>query len=251
MTPPATAAARSADRSTAGSRRSAVRHPRRISGPVRPARSATVAAAAIPAPGITLPRRRPVRPAKPRRRPARKTTHRSAQGAPGIALRAVGAFENVSSSAVLDRLIRGRIWIGLLAFALIGMVAMQLLVLELNTGIGRKLGRVATLQRQNAQLGIEDSMYTAEGRVAPLAAAAGMTLAPAGTIHFVTASPGDAARAATALSTSVQAPASGMSGSTGTEAETTKSPSLPSQSTAAAETTGSGESSASTSTQGG
>ncbi len=76
---------------------------------------------------------------------------------------------------------------------------MQLVVLKLNTGIGRTLGHVATLQRENAQLSIEDSMYSSENRVAPLAAAAGMTLAPAGTVHFVAASKADISRAAAAL----------------------------------------------------
>jgi hypothetical protein len=249
MTPPATAAARPVDRSAAGSRRAPVRHPRRISGPAGPARS-TAAAVAIPAPGIALPRQRPLRPVvQPRRRPTRRTTRRSVQGAPGIALRAIDAVEGISGSALLDRLIRGRMWIGLLAFALIGIVAMQLLVLELNTGIGRTLTREAQLQRQNAQLGIEDSMYSAENRVAPLAAAAGMTLAPAGTIHFVAASPADVSRAAAALSTAVQAPSSGLSGSAGTtsgEAATT-SPST----AATGETAGSTETSGSPSGPGG
>jgi hypothetical protein len=260
MTPPATAAvaataaARSVARAAPATRRAPVRHPRRISGPAGPARSAA-AAVAIPAPGIALPRQRPLRPAvQPRRRPARKTTRRSVQGAPGIALRAVDAFEGVSSSAVLDRLIRGRMWIGLLAFALIGIVAMQLLVLELNTGIGRTLARVATLQRENAQLGIEDSTYSAESRIAPLAASAGMTLAPVGTIHFVAASSADVSRAAAALSTTVQAPASGQSGSAGTtsgEATTTTSATTSPSTAATGETAGSTESSGSPSGPGG
>jgi cell division protein FtsL len=204
MTPPATAAAsRSLARTTSGSRRVAVRHPRRVSGPAGTVRAAAVA---IPAPGIALPRERPARPkAKPRRAPARKSTRRiGRQGTPGLALRAIGAFQTLSASAVLDRLIRGRIWIGLLAFSLIGIVAMQLVVLELNTGIGRTLAREATLQRENAQLGIEDSTYSAESRVAPLAASAGMTLAPPGTVHFVQAVPVDVSRAAAALSAPVQ-----------------------------------------------
>jgi hypothetical protein len=133
---------------------------------------------------------------------------------PGIALRAAGALEGISGSALFDRLIRGRAWIGLLAFALIGMVAMQLLVLELNTGIGRTLTRVAQLQRENAQLDIENSTYSAENRVAPLAAASGMKLAPAGTVHFVAASPADVSRAATSLSAPIQAFGSGQSRST-------------------------------------
>ncbi len=77
---------------------------------------------------------------------------------------------------------------------------MQMVVLKLNTNIGRTLTHEATLQRENAQLGIEDSMYSAETRVAPLAAAAGMTLAPPGSVHFVQAVPADISRAASALS---------------------------------------------------
>jgi hypothetical protein len=207
VTPSRTAAARSTHRSASGSRRSTVRHPRRISGPAQAASagriSAATAAIALPAPGIAL----------PARRSANKTARRSVQGAPGIALRAVDAFEGLSSSAVLDKLIRGRAWIGLLAFALIGIVTMQLLVLKLNTGIGRTLGHVAQLQRENAQLGIEDSTYSAESRVAPLAGASGMTLAPAGTMHFVASSKADIAHAAAALSAAVQSSASGVLGS--------------------------------------
>jgi hypothetical protein len=108
--------------------------------------------------------------------------------------------ERISSSFVLDRLMRGRVWIGLLAFALIGIVAMQLVVLKLNTGIGDKLQREALLQRENAELGIENSMYSSESRIAPLAAVTGMTFAPAGTVHFVTASPDDLSQAASVLS---------------------------------------------------
>jgi cell division protein FtsL len=182
---------------------------------------------AVAAPGIALPRQRPARPAvKPRRAPARlPSTRRPAQEAPGIALRAVGAFEAVSASAALDRLIRGRVWIGLLAFSLIGIVAMQLVVLELNTGIGRTLTREAALQRENAQLGIEDSTYSAESRVAPLAAAAGMTLAPLGTVHFLQAAPADVSRAAAALAAPIQA-------SAGSHASSTEATAAPESSTA-------------------
>ncbi len=215
MTPPAADAARSVDRQLPGSRRGVVRHPRRVSGPVRsttqkPAATRTAAAAiALPAPGIALPKRRSPRPLVPSQRPAR----RSVQD-PGIALRAVDALERISASAMLDRLIRGRMWIGLLAFALIGIVAMQLVVLKLNTGIGRTLQRQALLQRENSQLDIENSVSSAESRVAPLALTAGMTLAPTGTVHFVTASPNDVSRAARALSAATQVDTGGQSQTT-------------------------------------
>jgi hypothetical protein len=167
-------------------------------------------------------------------------------------LRVIDAVEGISSSSLLDRLIRGRLWIGLLAFALIGIVAMQLLVLELNTGIGRKLTRVAALQIANAQLGIEDSGASAEARIDPLATASGMTFAPSGSVHFLAASPADVARAAAALSTSVKAPVAGSSESSSSEggeassssqvAETTTSSSEAGASTESSTTAESGSS---------
>jgi hypothetical protein len=236
MTPPATAAARPAKRRAPSPRQATVRHPRRISGPARPPRS-TAAAVAMPSPGIALPRRRPLAPV--RSRPSRKPTRGSSQ-APGIALRAIDALEGISSNALLDRLIRGRIWIGLLAFALIGIVAMQLLVLKLNTGIGHTITRAAMLERQNAQLNVENSMSSGENLIEPLAAAAGMTLAPAGTVHFVAAAQSDVARAAAALSTAVQAPVSSASETAGSEIATGSQ--TESQSTAATgESSGSSE----------
>ncbi len=216
MTPPVAGATRSLDpQATPNPRRFTARNVRRVSGPGRPSVRASsgaqrsVAAVALPAPGVALPTRRPKRTAVPSRRRAKPGSTQNL----GIALRTVGAFKRVSADALLDRLIHGRLWIGLLAFALIGIVAMQLVVLKLNTGIGDKLQREALLQRENAELGIENSVYSAESRIAPLAAATGMTFAPAGTIHFVTASPNDFSRATSALSSASQS-------STSTQSET-------------------------------
>jgi hypothetical protein len=217
MTPPATARS-SSKRSAPGVRRPAARPPRRISGPGAVARSGSLAAAvAIPVPGIAPPRKRPARPGSPSRRRA------PAVAQPGIVQRGAGALAGVPSSAFLDRLIRGRLWIGLLTFALIGIVAMQLLVLKLNTGIGRTLGHVAALQRENAQLSIEDSVFSSENRVAPLAAADGMTLAAPGTVHFLTANNADINRAAAVLANAAQASASATStaSTSGGESSTT------------------------------
>jgi hypothetical protein len=101
--------------------------------------------------------------------------------------------------------VRGRLWIGLLAFALIGIVAMQLMVLKLNAGIGATLQREAALQRTNAQLGIEAATGSGEGRIEPLAAATGMTFAPSGSVHFVASNPtADISHAAAALAAPIQ-----------------------------------------------
>ena len=177
MTPPVAGASRALDYRAPTHRRRTAPAPRRVSGPSRGRAAAE---------------------------PARN---------PGIALRTAGALERASTSSLLDRLIVGRAWIGLLAFALIGVVAMQLVVLKLNTGVGRTLQRQVLLQRENAELGIENSVYSAESRIAPLAAAAGMTFAPPGTVHFVTANTADVARAASVLASAAQTSASSQSGS--------------------------------------
>ncbi|HEX3692786.1 MAG TPA: hypothetical protein VHU13_05525 [Solirubrobacteraceae bacterium] len=187
MTPPAAAEALPRPRTTTrprtntttrprtAPRRAPVRHPRRISGPVRTAR--------------------PARPAQPR----------VAAPPRGLALRVLHLHRRIADSALLDRLARGRLWIGVLAFSLIGIVAMQLIVLRLNAGIGATLVREASVQRENAQLGIAAATAAGEGRVEPLAAALGMTFAAPGSVHFVSAGQTYVARAAAALAQPIQA----------------------------------------------
>jgi hypothetical protein len=210
MTPPAAAAAEALPRRRTAPRRAPVRHPRRLSGPARPSRPA------------------------PRAVP-RTDDH-------GLALRAIAAYERVCDGALLDRLVRGRLWIGLLAFALIGIVAMQLMVLKLNTGIGATLAREAALQRSNAQLGIEAATGSGEGRIEPLAAATGMTFAPSGSVHFVASSPaGDIARAAAVLAAPIQPHENVAGAETQTASTETTSTEAASAETAAA-TTASSES---------
>jgi hypothetical protein len=194
MTPPAAEAAvvRPPVPALPSRRRTQVRHPRRVSGPARP--SARAASAAGPA--VALPRAPVVR----RRR-------REGQG---LALRTVDALSTVSRSALLDRLIRSRAWIGLIAVSLIGLVAMQLLALHLNTQVGRVLAREAGLQRQNTQLSIAASEDTSGSVVEPAGAAAGMTVAPSGSLRFATASPSTIPAAVAALQAPLQ-PALGSS----------------------------------------
>ncbi|HEV2997531.1 MAG TPA: hypothetical protein VGX16_00365, partial [Solirubrobacteraceae bacterium] len=107
-----------------------------------------------------FPATRPSRPAAPRRTP-RRGVHAPPRGG----VRATPAQKTrARSSHRLDRLIRGRALIGLIAFALIGIVAMQLWVLKLNSGIGRALQHTAYLERSNAALEIADSRAAAGDR---------------------------------------------------------------------------------------
>lgn len=174
MTPPAAAAAPA----VRPRRAPAPRGPRRVSGPARPTRP-TVAP-----------------------RPARSRT-RTREG--GLALGFVSALEALAQHRLLDRLIRGRAWIFVVAFALIGIVALQLGLLKLNGGIGRALEREGLLQRQNAALSIENSELAAGERVEARAGKLGMTFVPAGSMRFLSAgSHAEAAKAAGALNSAAR-----------------------------------------------
>jgi hypothetical protein len=164
------------------------------------------AAAAAPA----VRPRRPSRPSAPRRvsGPARPTgVPRQAQagtiahtGQTGLVVGLLSGLESLAQHRLLDRLIRGRVWIGLVAFALIGIVTLQLGLLKLNGGIGRALEHEALLQRENATLSIENSELAAGTRVESHAAHLGMSLAPVGALHFLSADDrGDVDKAAAAL----------------------------------------------------
>ncbi len=128
---------------------------------------------------------------------------------------------------LLDRLIwnpPARAWIGVVAFALIGIVAMQLWVVKLGVGIGHALEHAELLQRENSALAIEDSSLSSGERVERLALASGMVLAPPGALHFDTLrGPLDARLAAAALAkpAQTQSTATGIAGTgaaTGAEA---------------------------------
>jgi hypothetical protein len=186
------------------------------------------AAAARTAPAVH-PRRAPLAPVRRPRRvsgpaPARRTAS-PARTAPAAA-----------SHPLLDRLIHGRAWIAIIAFALIGIVTMQLGLLKLNAGIGRALEHEAALQRENSALSVENSEVAAGDTVELQAAHMGMQLIPAGALRFLAASGsgGDLARAVAAA----QAPASGATPtSASTEASTSAEAVPPTTSTEATTTT--------------
>jgi len=139
------------------------------------------------------------------------SAHPAADDEGAIRLGLAGALASLSRHRLLDRLISGRAWIAFVAFALIGIVTLQLGLLKLNGGIGRALEHEALLQRQNAALSIEDSELAGGGQVQSRAARIGMELAPLGGLVFLAARPdADPTRAATALATSGQ-PAAGSS----------------------------------------
>jgi hypothetical protein len=197
MTPPVAAAAPAVHpRLPADPDRRTPRGPRRVSGPGR--------------------RGGADRPAD-RRRPGR------------VVLGLVRAFDGLAQHRLLDRLIRGRVWIALVAFALIGIVTLQLGLLKLNGAIGRALEHEALLQRQNSALSIENSEMTAGDRVELRAARMGMELIPPGALRFLRARPRIYnGRAAGALSSPVNRLTTGTSGASVEGSEAAASATAPS-----------------------
>ena len=133
-------------------------HPRRVSGPLRPL------------------------PAGP---PARRGN--------------TGVFERLRAlpeHRVVDRLLRGRVWIWLIGVLLGGIVAMQVSLLKLNAGIGRAVTTVGTLERQNALLEADIARLSSGERIRAAAAEEGLVMPSAGAVAFLTSRPDRDARLA-------------------------------------------------------
>jgi hypothetical protein len=112
-------------------------------------------------------------------------------------LRAINRTLALSDSRFLDRLIRGRLWIPIVAAGLMGIVFMQVSMLKLNAGIGRAVQSAGTLERQNSTLRADVSRMESGSKIDAVAKDLGM-VAPAATTSpsYVTASTAVAAAAA-------------------------------------------------------
>jgi len=151
---PATAPKRRTTAPVRGRGLSSVVAPRRVSGPASG--------------------RRPVAPA-PRRRP------------PGLLTALARGAARVSRHPLVDRVIGGRWSIVVIAFALIGIVTLQLGLLKLNVGVGRSLERERTLERENATLGIENAELASPERIHELARRLGMSSVALTQLRFLRA----------------------------------------------------------------
>lgn len=147
------------------------------------ARSRAVAA---PAPA---PLRRPIAPRRvsgPVRRPQ-------------VAARQYSAVVRLLDSPFLVRLLRGRVWIALVAFALFGIVAVQVTILRLGASIGASVTRIQQLEQANQTAATEIARLEPGGDVASKAAALGMVYPPAGDVVYLHAASGLAATAAASI----------------------------------------------------
>jgi hypothetical protein len=188
------------------------RAPRRVSGPRRPPRAALAGAGG------------------------------AAVARPPLSLRLGRRAMRVGDARVLDRLVRGRAWIAIVAAALIGIVFMQVSMLKLNAGVSRAVTAADTLERQNSSLRADISKLDSGERVQDAAANLGMTTRPAGDVRYLDAERASAARAAASIKppnpVAPAAPTLGAAPSNGTAPTgTTQSGTAPTGTAAAAATT--------------
>jgi cell division protein FtsL len=203
MTPPATIAARHPTRTTR--RTPTQRPPRRISGPSRPKRD-----------------------------PRASATGATAVARPPLAMRLGLRAMRVGDARVLDRLVRGRAWIALVAVALMGIVFMQVSLLKLNAGISRAVTAADTFDRQNSSLREEISKLDSGERIQAVAARLGMVTPAAGDVHYLDGRGADGARAAASIKPPKPVTPSAPPAATATAPATTTTPPPPQASTATA-----------------
>ena len=91
---------------------------------------------------------------------------------------------------MVDRLLRGRAWIWLIGIMLGGIVAMQVSLLKLNSGISHSVETAGALERVNADLETEVARLSSGERIQLAAADEGMVAPPAGDVGYLTARPG-------------------------------------------------------------
>jgi hypothetical protein len=123
----------------------------------------------------------------------------SAAAAPPLALRLARAGARIGDARLLDRLVRGRGWIALVAVGLMGIVFVQVSMLRLNAGISRAVAGAETLERQNSILRADISKLDAGERISDTAAALGMVRPPAGEVNYLDARKADGRAAAKAI----------------------------------------------------
>jgi cell division protein FtsL len=206
--PPATIAARHPARTTR--RTPTQRPPRRISGPSRPKRD-----------------------------PRASATGATAVARPPLAMRLGTRAMRIGDARVLDRLVRGRAWIALVAVALMGIVFMQVSLLKLNAGISRAVTAADTFDRQNSSLREDISKLDSGERIQAVAAKLGMVTPAAGDVHYLDGRGADGARAAASIKPPkpVTPSAAPAATSTAPVAATTTTPSAAPAATAASATT--------------
>jgi hypothetical protein len=111
-----------------------------------------------------------------------------------IASHAVRAGRTVHGSSMVDRLLRGRSWVGLLGVLLIGVVALNVSLLKMNAQAGRKAEVASKLRFRNAELRGRVARLGTADRIQEVGGRMGLVMPEAEKVHYVAVRPGVDAR---------------------------------------------------------
>jgi hypothetical protein len=106
-----------------------------------------------------------------------------------LADRPLARAARARASGMLDALLRGRGWIGLVGLLLAGIVFFNVDLLRLNREIAATTGRAATVKRKNARLRLELARLVSSERIQRAAAARGLVLPAPGDVRYLRAAP--------------------------------------------------------------
>jgi cell division protein FtsL len=157
------------------------------------ARAAAAAPARQPAPARRQPARRPARrpAAAPTRRPQRRVS-----GASTARRRSSGTRRLPLGARLLDALLSGRIWIGLVGVLLAGIVFFNVDLMRMNREITHMADRAADVKRQNASLRQDVAQLANSERIQEAAAELGLVLPQPDQVRYLKSNPRVDARTA-------------------------------------------------------
>ena len=135
-----------------------------------------------------------------RGRQRRGTTPAAGFAIPAAAVgRTAVAVGNVADSGLVVRLTRSRLWIGLVAGLLVGIVALNVYALSLSASGSKVAHRAGSLARENSALRAQLTERLSNERIQALAAQLGLSLPESDAIRYLRSSDADARTAAKRL----------------------------------------------------
>jgi hypothetical protein len=113
--------------------------------------------------------------------------------------RATVAVGGLADSGLVQRLTRGRLWIGALATLLVGIVALNVLALSINASTSKVAAQAEELKRANSALAAEVAGELSNEKVQRVAARLGLLVPDPASVLYLRPGAGDAAAAARRL----------------------------------------------------
>ena len=117
----------------------------------------------------------------------------------GFAAATLGAVSGIADSGIVLGLTRSRLWIGLLASLLVGIVALNVMALSFNAASSQTAARSDELREQNSALRADIADGLSNERLQRAAVRIGLVMPQAASALMITPGPADAAEAARRL----------------------------------------------------